>query len=90
MFDFPKLLFLAAVFAVLWWLFRRVGRLAQESAHRAQAYRSGHNAPRRARSGLDPAAKGSEAEDLVLCGVCGAYVASGAPGCVRPDCPRPR
>jgi hypothetical protein len=30
------------------------------------------------------------AEDLVACGVCGAYVAAGALGCGRPDCPRPR
>ena len=30
------------------------------------------------------------AEDLVACGVCGAYVATGAPGCGRPDCPRAR
>jgi hypothetical protein len=31
-----------------------------------------------------------DAEDLVRCGVCGAYVAAAAPGCGRPDCPRPR
>jgi len=30
------------------------------------------------------------AEDLSACGVCGAYVAAGSPGCGRPDCPRPR
>jgi hypothetical protein len=90
MFDFPKLVFLAVVFAGLWWLFRRVGRLAQESARRPQAYRGERSAPRRAHSGYGPAAKGGETEDLVLCGVCGSYVAAGAPGCVRPDCPRPR
>ena len=31
-----------------------------------------------------------QAEDLTVCGVCGAYVAVSAPGCGRPDCPRPR
>jgi hypothetical protein len=31
-----------------------------------------------------------QAEDLVACGVCGAYVAARAPGCGRLDCPRPR
>jgi hypothetical protein len=31
-----------------------------------------------------------EAEDLTVCGVCGAYVAERAPGCSRADCPRPR
>ena len=27
---------------------------------------------------------------VAACGVCGAYVAANAPGCGRPDCPRPR
>jgi hypothetical protein len=31
-----------------------------------------------------------QTEDLVACGVCGAYVAARAAGCGRPDCPRPR
>jgi hypothetical protein len=31
-----------------------------------------------------------EAEDLVACNVCGAYVASSARHCGRADCPRPR
>jgi hypothetical protein len=31
-----------------------------------------------------------QAEDLVACGVCGAYVSPRAPGCGRPDCPQPR
>jgi hypothetical protein len=29
-------------------------------------------------------------EDLVRCGLCGAYVAPQAPACGRRDCPRPR
>ena len=37
-----------------------------------------------------PPPRAIEAEDLVACGACGAYVAAGAPGCGRPDCPRPR
>jgi hypothetical protein len=31
-----------------------------------------------------------EAEDLVACTVCGAYVAASAPPCAKPGCPRPR
>jgi len=31
-----------------------------------------------------------QAEDLVLCDVCNAYVAGRAQSCGRPDCPRPR
>jgi len=30
------------------------------------------------------------AEDLVACGVCGAYVTARGPACARPDCPQPR
>jgi hypothetical protein len=30
------------------------------------------------------------AVDLSPCGVCGAFVAASAPGCSRPDCPRPK
>jgi peptidoglycan/LPS O-acetylase OafA/YrhL len=29
-----------------------------------------------------------DAEDLTACSVCGAFVAAGAPGCGRSDCPR--
>jgi len=35
-----------------------------------------------------PRRRAIQAEDLVSCGVCGAYVAAQAPGCGRPDCPR--
>jgi len=31
-----------------------------------------------------------EAEDLTACRVCGAFVAAGATGCSRSDCPQPR
>ena len=37
-----------------------------------------------------PPRRAIQAEDLVACGVCRAYVAAQAPGCGRPDCPRPR
>jgi len=37
-----------------------------------------------------PSRPSLHAEDLVRGGVCGAYVAAAAPGCGRPDCPRPR
>jgi hypothetical protein len=80
MFDVPELIFLVLVFAVLWWLLRQGRRLPQDRPHRAP--RRAQGAPRK----MDP----GEAEDLVACGVCGAYVASGAPQCRRPDCPRPR
>ncbi len=74
MFEFPKLVFLIVVFAAIWIVYRWV------------------NGPRRElqrRRGARPP-RAIPAEDLVACGMCGAYVAAHAPGCVRPDCPRPR
>ena len=32
----------------------------------------------------------SAIQDLVACRICGAYVASDAAGCGKPDCPQPR
>ena len=29
-------------------------------------------------------------QDLVACRICGAYVATDAAGCAKPDCPQPR
>lgn len=37
-----------------------------------------------------PAAASAAIEDLVRCGLCGAFVAARAPACGRPDCPQPR
>jgi hypothetical protein len=42
------------------------------------------------RRGPPPRRPVIHAEDLAACGICGAYVAANAPGCGRPDCPRPR
>jgi hypothetical protein len=36
-----------------------------------------------------PARRAINAEDLVACRVCGAYIAAGAPVCGRSDCPQP-
>jgi hypothetical protein len=74
MFAFPKLVLLILVIAAVWIGYRWLNGLARELPLRRQG-------PRR------PV---SHAEDLTLCGVCGAYVAIEAPACTRPDCPRPR
>ena len=74
MFAFPKLIVLVLIVAAAWVSYRWLNGLTRELGHR------GAPSPR-------PAIK---AEDLVACGVCGAYVAAAAPGCGRPDCPRPR
>ena len=76
MLALPKLALIVLVVVVAWLAVRWLNRLPAKSA------------PRR------PAAPGSrpaiEAEDFVLCGVCSAYVAAGAPGCAKAGCPHPR
>jgi hypothetical protein len=74
MFAFPKLVVLILVFGAIWIVTRWL------NGPRRSLPRRRPEAPRRA----------LEAEELTACGVCGAYVAARAPGCGRPDCPRPR
>jgi hypothetical protein len=74
MFAFPKLVVLILVIAAVWIGYRWLNGPARELPRR----RSVHPRP------------ALHAEDLALCGVCRAYVAAAAPGCGRPDCPRPR
>jgi hypothetical protein len=74
MFEFPKLVVMILVFAAVWIGYRWLNGPARQLPRRRSP------PPRRA----------IRAEDLVACGVCGAYVAAGAPGCGRPDCPQPR
>jgi hypothetical protein len=74
MFEFPKLVVLILVFAAVWIGYRWLNGPARELPRR--------RAP--------PPGRTIQAEDLVACGVCGAYVSAQASGCGRPDCPRPR
>jgi hypothetical protein len=74
MFEFPKLVVMILVFAAVWIGYRWLNAPAREFPRRRTA------SPRRA----------IQAEDLVPCGVCSAYVAARAVGCGRPDCPHPR
>jgi hypothetical protein len=73
MFEFPKLVVMILVFAAVWIGYRWLNGPARELPRR-------RTAPRR---------RANQAEDLVACGVCGAYVATRAAGCGRPDCPQP-
>jgi hypothetical protein len=72
--GFPKLILLVVVAAAVWIGYRWLYGPARELPRRRPA----------------PARPAIHAEDLAACGVCGAYVAASAPGCGRPDCPRPR
>ncbi len=83
-FSLTKLLFTAAVIALIWYGFKWVGRVQarREAEHRA-----------RLREGKSPAADsraGASAHDMVECAVCGDFVSPEATeGCDRPSCPYP-
>lgn len=74
MFAFPRLIVVILIIAAAWMGYRWLNGLTREL-------------PRRRPTSPRPMIN---AEDLIACDVCGAYVAAGAPGCGRPDCPRPR
>jgi hypothetical protein len=74
MFAFPKLIIVVLVVAAAWVGYRWLNGVTRDPPRRRVA---------------SPRAP-INAEDLVACGICGAYVAAGAPACGRPDCRRPR
>jgi hypothetical protein len=75
MFAFPKLIVVVLVVAAAWVGYRWLNGVTRELS---------------ARRPTPPPNQAINAEDLVACEVCGAYVAAGASACGRPDCPRPR
>ncbi len=90
MFGIPslqKLLVLAAVIALVWYGFKFVGRLQdQRNAAQGLGRRKARRTKTRGRAATEP--KAPEAEDMVACPVCQAYVqARGASRCDRADCP---
>ena len=84
-FSFYKLLVLVAVIAAVWYGFKFIGRLQDQRQADAKL---------RASAGRRPSARGAEdpealqAEDMVACPVCQAYVtARNTESCGRADCP---
>jgi hypothetical protein len=77
MFALPKLLIILLVAVFAWFFYRRVSGPPR-------------TLPRRRTGTTGRTRRSIEAEDLVLCDVCNAYVAGSAHSCGRPDCPRPR
>ena len=75
MFAFPKLIVVVLVVAAAWVGYRWLNGVTRELSGRRPT---------------PPPNRAINAEDLVACEVCGAYVAAGASACGRPDCPRPR
>jgi uncharacterized protein len=86
-FSLQKLLVLAAVIALVWYGFKFVGRLQdQRKADGGLGARAPRRPKRRGTPATEPRAQ--DAEDMVACPVCQAYVqARGATRCDRSDCP---
>ena len=72
MFASPKLIIVVLVVAIAWVGYRWLNGFTRDL-------------PRRR---VVPPRAPTNAEDLAAGGVCGAYVATGASACGRPDCPR--
>jgi hypothetical protein len=83
-FGLSKLLVLVAVVLAVWYglkFFRRIDEM-REDLKRA------HNSAKRGQARAPNRGRTIEAEDLVKCRACGAYVAArGAQRCGRSDCP---
>ncbi len=90
-FSIQKLLVLAAIVLAVWYGFKFVGRMQQVRDAEAKAARGAKRGlgdqVRDWVAGRTSGADG-EAEDMVKCPKCGAYVAArGASSCGRSDCP---
>lgn len=94
-FSFSKILFTIVMIMAVWWVYKQINRIGDESGRP----KVGGKAKSRARSGTGRAAQEPDpdnmqtVEDLAACPSCGAYVAAGSnPGCGRPakDCPMNR
>jgi uncharacterized protein len=83
-FSLTKLIFTAAVIALIWYGFKWVGRV--------QANRQAEARARLREGDASPVGTGAEdtAHDMVKCAVCGDFVFPEATeGCDRPGCPYP-
>jgi hypothetical protein len=79
-FSLPKFLLFVLLLAIVWFGYRYMSRV--DAIRRAVR----EEVKRRRQQGRGPAS--IEAEDLVKCAQCGAYVAArGASSCGRKDCP---
>lgn len=81
--SLTKLLFTAAVIALIWYAFKWLGRvrLQRKAALRARVRKES------AAARSSPSAK---AQDMIACPTCGDYVAAGAASdCGRAGCPYP-
>jgi uncharacterized protein len=94
MFGLPslsKLVVLIGIITAVWYGFKLIGRLdaaRKAEARRQEKRRVGGGKGRSKRAARRPAERTVDAEDMVQCPACDAYVAAkGARNCGRPDCP---
>ncbi len=86
-FSLQKLMVLVAVIAAVWYGLKFIGRL-QDAREVEQKLRAGGTRQPKARWRRTKQPAAPEAEDMVECPVCQAYVpARGASRCERPGCP---
>ena len=79
----PKLLLLVLVVIAVLYAIRQFNKLRQEWSGRQMPRSAPGPQPRRARPVV-------EAEELVVCRVCGTYLAVSARHCGKSGCPQPR
>ncbi|HTQ34590.1 MAG TPA: hypothetical protein VMI30_10490 [Stellaceae bacterium] len=77
----PELFVILIVVFAAWHVVKAFNRLGSQQPPRRTA--AGPQHPPQPRQVV-------QAEDLVACNVCGAYIAASARHCGRADCPRPR
>jgi len=83
-FSLTKLLFTAFAIAVVWYGFKWMGRVQEQRIQRARAK------PSQSPGAASPPPGAEEAEEMIKCPVCEAYVtARGAVSCGREGCPYP-
>lgn len=84
-FSFSKILFTILMIMAVWWVYKQINRIGDDSGKPKARVKPGRGQARDA----EPQ-EAQTVEDLTACPACGAYAAAGSnPGCGRPakDCP---
>ena len=80
-----KLIFTLAVAALVWFVFKYIGRLAEVKAEKAAGRRDADARPRSGPGRVGPDSGASV--DLQRCAACGTFVSGRQGACGRADCP---
>ena len=90
-FSIQKLLFTVAVIVAVWYGFKWVGRMKEvRDEERGKLRRQAQDGAGGVQAGSGSGAAAGDAEEMVECPACGAFVAAqGAKSCGREDCPYP-